>query len=557
MLNSINKKIALLLLLVFSIFLLTMGQLLYTFGSLSDDGVSINLAGSQRMRTMLLSNYSLMYRDAINGSLKFNKDDIKKTLLKELDTYKKVNNALINGDSSLNISKNTNRDIIKSINDIKKDIDSYSTCVSNVANGTDIDKNAEFIASHSLEIKTKFNSIVTMYQNQYDSKIDNFKIMLYIYLVIGIIILLISLRIAKKIIANPIKEIADKLGQIASGGGDLTKEIENKNNDEIGILANNFNSFLSNIRNMVATIDSTSKDIFESIDVLASSTDEVANTSEKLSTVTTEIAIGATEQAQEVSVTAENVGDLGNEINGIRDLSLNMKEYSEEITNLNDNNKKNMNMLYTHNQENLSAATDIYTSIEKLYENAINISTITEVITNIASQTNLLALNASIEAARAGEHGKGFAVVANEVSNLADQSEESTNQITDLISAIQTDVNNTKSLMEKIMKLTKEQSEAVDITKKDFEVITSSLEGIVIKIDNVTDKVEIVDENKNKIIEAIENISAVSEETAASTEEVAAFSDEFNVSVSEINDITSTLKNASSDLSKLIGQFKY
>ncbi|QEK12055.1 HAMP domain-containing protein [Crassaminicella thermophila] len=557
MLNSINKKIAMLLLLVFSVFILTMGQLLYTFSSLNDDGVAINLSGSQRMRTMLLSNYSLMYKDAKKGEASLDIKQIKDTLVKELNMYNKINDALINGDADLHISQNKNKNIVTEFKKIKSDIEKYEASIRNVINDKDLDANINYISSHVLSLKEKFNSIVLMYQKQYDDKISNFKIMLYVYLAIGIVILFVGIRAAKKMIVIPIKEITEKLGEIASRGGDLTKEIEVKSRDEIGILAKNFNAFLKNIREMVAIIDSTSKDIFNSIDILVSSTNEVALTSNNLSTVTNEIAVGATEQAQNVLVTAENIADLGNEINSIRDLSLDMKAYSEEIKALNENNKNNMDMLYSHNQENYKAAIDIYSAIEKLYDNAIDISTITEVITNIANQTNLLALNASIEAARAGEHGRGFAVVANEVSKLADQSEQFTSKISKLVSIIQEDVNNTKMLMEKIMVLTKEQTNAVEITKKDFEVIANSLESIIVKIDNVTDKVKIVDNNKNNIIESVENISAVSEETAASTEEVASFSDEFNVSVVELNDITGTLKDASKNLSNLIGQFKY
>ncbi|WP_176461736.1 methyl-accepting chemotaxis protein [Anaeromicrobium sediminis] len=555
--NSVNKKIALILGIVFSIFVITMIQLLFTFSSLNDDGVAINLSGSQRMRTMLLSNYSLMYKNGKEGTLSVKEDEIKKILTEELAKYKKIMVALEKGDSSLNISANSDEDILKALNGLKEDVDKYSKSVENVINGIDMDKNVTYIVDNALSIKNKINNVVQMYQSKYDMKINKFKTVLYIYFVIGIIVLFVGMRISNKIIVTPIKRITDKLGEIAGGGGDLTQEIEHKSNDEIGLLATNFNTFLGNIRNMVGVINETSTKVLELSTTMHGTTEEVAIISTRLADSITEIAQGATNQAEDVHVMVENINELGDEIRGINELSVDMKEFSTEVITLNNGNRENVDMLYNHSIENLKASDEINSAIGKLYNNANKINTITEVIDGIANQTNLLALNASIEAARAGENGRGFAVVANEISSLAEQSATSTNEISQLVGQIQSDVENTKNLMGRIMELTMEQSSAVKVTKGDFESISSTLNGIVGKIEDVNKKITVVDDHKNEVVNSIHSISAVSEEAAASTEEVAAFSDEFQHSVGDINMVTASLKTTAEDLSNLISKFKY
>lgn len=177
--------------------------------------------------------------------------------------------------------------------------------------------------------------------------------------------------------------------------------------------ADQVNQFSSNLESSVAVVTSNTESQMQQIEQTASAMNEMTTTVEEVARNAQEAATSATEanenSAEGINIVNEMNGNIGTLVAGIEDVQQGIN--------------------------NLADATD-------------SIGGILEVIRGIAEQTNLLALNAAIEAARAGEQGRGFAVVADEVRNLANRTQESTDEIQTMITRLQNEAKSSVKLME-------------------------------------------------------------------------------------------------------------
>lgn len=245
------------------------------------------------------------------------------------------------------------------------------------------------------------------------------------FVIIGIIAFTLAATmtgVLTRVIAGPLKEVAEAAGRIAAG--DLAFNIPaHGRQDEVGLLIQAFGDMVDSLRKLTL-------DIRNGTNILASSATEILAT-------TTQVAAGSAETATAVSETTTTVEEVRQTVQLASQKAALVSESTQRTAQISQSGRQAVEGLIAgmeriREQTALTAA-----SIVRLSEQSQTIGEIILTVNDLAEQSNLLAVNAAIEAAKAGELGKGFAVVAQEIKTLADQSKQATTQVRVILGDIQ------------------------------------------------------------------------------------------------------------------------
>jgi len=329
-------------------------------------------------------------------------------------------------------------------------------------------------------------------------------------------------------VTRPINSVAAMLKDIASGDGDLTQRLAYSKKDELGELVTWFNRFLDKLQPTIAQIKQ--------------SISEARGTADQSSAIARQTSEGMQVQFREI----DQVATASNEMSATaHDVANSASNAASAARGADQSAREGMSIIEQSTRDITTLADEVskaVSEVEALAVNSEQIGSVLEVIRSIAEQTNLLALNAAIEAARAGESGRGFAVVADEVRNLAKRTQDSVEEIRQVIERIQSGTRGVVATMHS--------------SQQQAQSNAGQIHQAVQALGKISDAVTVISDMNLQIASAAEQQSAVAEEVNRNVSAIRTVTETLTGQATESAAISSQLNALATQQMTLMDQFR-
>lgn len=376
-------------------------------------------------------------------------------------------------------------------------------------------------------------------------------------IVVILVIAVIGCLLVSRGIAKSIRNSMDVVKQISEGN--LNVEIEQSmldRKDEAGALSCNTQTLIDSLSAMIGKISNNTMTLNASSEEMNAAAGQAGNAVGNINNDLHNMLTGAVEQT----------GNAQNIKNSIHNMNIHLEKTLGEVDHLSDETKamldarndvdKSLNQLDASNQDVMTEVENIQKQTQQNNESVEKIIAAVSYISDIADQTNLLSLNASIEAARAGETGKGFAVVAEEIGKLANQSNEASTEISELVNLLSYNSSQTMEIMDSVQDAMNDQTKKLVETANIFKQLQEHVSHVADGVDVIRDATVQLGKETDEIGKDIKNLSDIAQRNEDTVKGTISFSDEVLGTVNSVTEMSTEVSSSANDMAGVVSHFR-
>ena len=416
--------------------------------------------------------------------------------------------------------------------------------------------------SYSLPVKNTDGTVVGVIsivnpRSEIDDYTQSRIMIIVVVAVVLLIITLITTTIVSKSLAGAIKHTEEAL--VGLSHGKVNFKLEDRfltRKDEVGEMARAFEALQKKLIHIISNIKKSSEVLLGSGEELNHMAQQSNLAAGEISRAVEDISKGAVSQAEDVEEATVYVGDMGKVVGEIVDGVETLDETSNEMKNAGDESTNIIEQLTVSNDKTTKAIEHIGNQIKATNDSVQEIGEATKIITAIAEQTSLLALNASIEAARAGETGKGFAVVAEEIGKLANQSNEASTEISELVNLLSYNSNQTMDIMDSVQDAMNDQTKKLVETANIFKQLQEHVSHVADGVDVIRDATVQLGKETDEIGKDIKNLSDIAQRNEDTVKGTISFSDEVLGTVNSVTEMSTEVSSSANDMAGVVSHFR-
>ena len=379
-------------------------------------------------------------------------------------------------------------------------------------------------------------------------------------IVFMVVFLMVACMLLGFIFASSLsRSLKKSIGAVQSvATGNLRTPVDEKllkQKDEVGDLTRGIKRLQDEMTRSIEFIASNSKAVLEASGALETTAKETTSSMREVENSMNDIAQSASQQAKISGDASVYVAQMGEKIEQTSREVDELKKNAEAMRESEEETAATMGRLLESNSEVDRLIREIAQQTKQTNESAQKIKEATDIIASIAEETSLLSLNASIEAARAGENGRGFAVVAEQIQKLAQQSDESSKKIDEIIRQLIEDSDRTVGTMEQVMSTVFAQTEHMQQTSEKTQEVRERLGVSLDSMAVIEESVAYLNKARQEIVRTVQELSDIAKQNAATTQEVCATVNLVTEGFGSVEGSTEDLRSIADGLEDSMGHF--